>query len=236
MTYGATMDRYPVSQAITPLRLIFWGGLLCIFDFHLSSVTSGQGFKIDIVSDTVGAILIAIGVYRLSVLPVHQRYKSRMKFVFVVSILGILAALQDHFVPPLFSLDYLAFNLFAVLNLGAIVIFCIAMRWFCENANLNRAAKSWSTTTVLFVTFFLIPLGVFYLMNSLAIATGTTLDLGPLGLLILPILAIPLVHLFMSTSRMKRAAEQWVPLRAPHEGAGSIPDPINPHYYSQNRQ
>lgn len=199
----------PVSQAITPLRLIFWGGLLCIFDFTIGETANGQGFRFDILSDLVGTILIAIGIFRLGALPVHDRYASRMKFVKIISILAVLDAIQDHFVPPVFALDHLAFNLFGLLTLAAIVIFCIAMRWFCETANMIEASRSWSTTTVLFVAIYLIPLGLFYVLGSLASAAGASfdLDLGPVLLLVLPIFAIPLIHLFMSTSRMKRAAE-----------------------------
>lgn len=32
-------------RAITPLRMIFWGGLLCIFDLTFTETTNGTGFK-----------------------------------------------------------------------------------------------------------------------------------------------------------------------------------------------
>lgn len=206
MTSSITIDEPVVNQAITPLRLIFWGGLLCIFDFHLT----GQGFRFDVVSDVLGTLLIAVGVFRLGAIPIHDRYKSKMRFVKVVSVIGVLDALQDHFVPPLLPFGYLAFNLFGVLNLAAVIVFCIAMRWFCEETKLLEAAQSWSTTTVLFVLMYAVPLGLLYLIMTLngATATPDNFDLGPFVLLALPLFAIPLIHVFVSTSRMKRAATQ----------------------------
>ena len=73
MTSSVTIDESVVNQAITPLRLIFWGGLLCIFDFHLTQTTNGHGFKFDVLSDALGSILIAVGVFRLGAIPIHDR-------------------------------------------------------------------------------------------------------------------------------------------------------------------
>jgi hypothetical protein len=62
---------------------------------------------------------------------------------------------------------------------------------------------------LLFVLIYLVPLGSFYLLSMAAAVTGRSFnfDLGPAGLLVLPVFAVPLVHLFVSTSRMRRAAE-----------------------------
>lgn len=212
MTFDSTINGHVVNRAVTPLRLIFWGGLLCIFDFTIGETANGHGFRFDVLSDLLGTVLIAIAVFRLGALPVHDRYASRMKFVKIVSVLAVLDAIQDHFVPPVFALGHLAFNLFGLLTLAAIVIFCIAMRWFCETANMIQASRSWSTTTVLFVAIYLVPLGLLYVVGLLTSAAGASVNLdGSFILLVLPIFAIPLIHLFISTSRMKRAAELWPP-------------------------
>jgi hypothetical protein len=203
------MNEQAVKQAITPLRMIFWGGLLCIFDFTFSQTTNGQGFKFDILNDAVGTILIAVGVFRLSAAAVHRRYATIMKFVQVVSVLAVLDAIRDHFIMPLPPAVHFVLNLFGLVTLVAIVTFCVAMRWFCEEAHLPEASRSWSVTTVLFVVIYVLPLGLLYVITALAIASRTSfnIDLGPAGLLLLPVFAIPLIHLFVSTSRMKRAAE-----------------------------
>jgi hypothetical protein len=62
---------------------------------------------------------------------------------------------------------------------------------------------------LLFVVIYVLPLGFLYAAGAFMIALGTSFyfDLGVAGLLLLPVFAIPLVHLFISTARMKRAAE-----------------------------
>ena len=49
--FDATMNEHTVERAITPLRLIFWGGLLCYLRFTLSETTNGRGFKLDVFDD-----------------------------------------------------------------------------------------------------------------------------------------------------------------------------------------
>lgn len=39
------MNELAVRGAIGPLRMIFWSGLLCIFDVKMSQTTNGQGFQ-----------------------------------------------------------------------------------------------------------------------------------------------------------------------------------------------
>jgi hypothetical protein len=207
--YGAIMNEHIVKQAITPLRLIFWGGLLCVFDFTFSETTNGWGLKFDVLDDVLGTILIAVGVFRLSASPVHDRYATMMKFVQVMSLLAVLDAIRDHFIMPLHPVVQFVLSLFGLITLAAIVGFCIAMRWFCEATNLLEASRSWSTTTLLFVIIYLVPLGLFYVITAGTIASGTSFDLnlGPAGLVCFPVFVIPFIHLFMSTSRMRRAAE-----------------------------
>ena len=82
---------------------------------------------------------------------------------------------------------------------------------------------------MLFVVIYLIPLGLFYLAAGVAILTGESfhIDLGPLGLLLLPVFAIPVIHLFVSTSRMARSADRASP------DQGGIGDDTQAHYGPQ---
>jgi hypothetical protein len=206
---GISMNVQAIKQSITPLRMIFWGGLLCIFDITVSETRNGEGFRFDILNDAVGTILITIGVFRLSAIYVHDRYAAIMKFVRVVSVLSVLEAIREHFVMPLHPAISFALLILSMVTLAAIVTFCIAMRWFCEEALLPQAAGSWSVTTILFLVIYVIPLGLFYIAGAIAIVTNTSfnINLGPAGLALLVVFAIPIFHLFISTSRMKREAE-----------------------------
>jgi len=204
------MNAMTIADAVTSLRMIFWGGLLCIFDFNISQTSNGQGFTCDILNDAVGTILVAVGVARLSKAPVHDRYQSVMNVVLVVSLLAIVDALRSHVVMQLPGFIQLLINAFGLVKLAAIVAFCVAMRWYCEQASFVDASQSWRVTTILFVVIYAFPLGLFHVVAAFALVTDFefSFNLGPAGLLLLPVFVIPLVHLFVSTSRMRRAAEQ----------------------------
>jgi hypothetical protein len=197
------------QTTVTPLRLIFWGGLICVFDFTFSQTVNGEGWKFDIINDLVGMLMITWGVYQLGKISLHDRYRTAMLFVTVIAVLSCLDAFHGHFIyetPPLLSF---LLSVLGALAVAATVVFCIAMRWLCSEAGLRRSKRSWRITTLLFVFIYLIPLGLFYCAAAIAIATKTSfnINLGPAGLLLMPVFCIPLIHLFISTSRMKNESQ-----------------------------
>ncbi len=180
-----------------------------MFDITFSQTTNGYGFRCDVLDDTVGSALITMGVFRLGAVAVHGRYARVMGFVKVVAVLKVLDTAQAHFIRPLHPAVQFALQAFGLVTLAALIGFCVAMRWFCEKAGLAEAARSWRGTTLLFAVLYAVPLGLLYVAGAVAAVSGTSfhLDIGPLIVLVLAVVAIPLVHLFVSTSRMKRAAE-----------------------------
>lgn len=196
--------RQHLAATVTPLRCIFWGGLLCIFDFTFS----GHGYKFDILNDFLGMILITGGVLRIATLEVTRSYARGMAFVCLVSLAATAEAALDHFVFPRGEALAMALTILALAQLGAIVVFCVTMRLLCSATGLPEPAASWKTTTVLFVAIYVLPLGLFYSAALVAMLTRESfhINLGPAGLLLLPVFAIPVIHLFVSTSRMRRAA------------------------------
>jgi hypothetical protein len=199
------MEASDIQKSIKPLRLIFWGAIICVLDFKFN------GF--DIINDVIGTIMIAWGVFRLADIPINDRYASAMRYVKILAILSILMALQDHFSYPVPKLLSIVFNVFGLAKVVAVVVFCMAMNWFCDASSLEKSKRSWKTTTVLFAVIYLIPLGLFNLAALLAMISGETFrfNFGPLAaLVIIAVFVIPLVHLFMSTSRMKNEASLTV--------------------------
>jgi hypothetical protein len=202
------VQRHPISRAVAPLRCVFWGGLICVFDITYSVWSGGRGFRIDVLDDAVGALLIAVGVFRLGALPVDGRYVAAMVFVRLVAFLAVLDEIRAHVAVQVSTPEFFLLHVFGFVSMLAIVVFARAMRRLCEIHRLHDAASSWSVTTILFVIVYLLPLGLFYGLGAVAIAAGESfrVDLGPAGLVAMPVFAIPLIHLFVSTSRMKRAA------------------------------
>ena len=202
-------QRAQLLETVRPLRFIFWGGLLCLFDFSFSSTTNGEGFRFDILNDFVGMVLITFGVFRLGRLEVTHSFSRAMTFVKVVSVIATIKALIDHAIfqtPDGWGFFWTAFGL---AELTAVIVFCLTMRLLCRVNELEEPARSWRTTSILFIIIFAAPLGLFYAASLIAIVTGESfhINLGPAGIPALLVLAIPLIHLFVSTSRMARAAE-----------------------------
>lgn len=202
-----------IRRTVSPLRMIFWGGLICVIDITFSESVNGHGWQFDILNDLAGMLMITWGVFELGKLNVHDRYRKYMSFVQVIAVLTCIEAFQAHFIYDAPSLIGFMFVVLSIVSMIAIVMFCVAMRWLSEEAGLQISAKSWKTSTLLFVVIYLIPLGLFYCACAVAIVMGEyfNLQLGPAALLLVPVFLVPLIHLFVSTSRMKNEAESKYP-------------------------
>jgi hypothetical protein len=198
-----------ISAAITPLRLVFWGGLICLIDIHSNWNIDGQVWKIDVISDVIGALGIAWGVFRLSMLRVGGWYHFAMASVLVVASIAVLVAVHDHFVYDQPQWVSVALQLAPVVVLIATVVFCMAMRRLNAAAGLEHAERSWRVTTLLVVFISLIPLGVVHAADAVATLRGETSIFQLPNLLVALAVAqiIPLAHFFVSTSRTAREAE-----------------------------
>ena len=199
-----TVPCHEIRRIISPLRFIFWGGIICVLDFSIN--------QFDLLNDVIGTIMVTWGVFRISDIKVHDRYSTAMLFNKIVAVLVCLVSIQDQIPYQRPLLLVVILSLIAVAWMIATVVFCVAMRWLCAEANLVRSARSWKTSTLLFVFIYLIPLGGFFSVGVVAIAMEKSfnINLGPAGLLLLPVLVAPLIHLFVSTSRMKNEVQSSI--------------------------
>ena len=203
---STTMFPGDLRRAILPLRLVFWGGLLCLLDFKISEIRNGSGWNFDFLNDLAGMLMITGAVFRLGGFDLDRRYDRAMRYVKVVSVLATLRALDAHFIYPEGDLLTLVRHLFGIAVILSLVVFVRSMQRLSDAAGLFRAAASWRFTRLLFLCIYVVPLGLLYAAMAVATVTETPFhfNLGPLGLFVLPLFFVPLVHLFMSTSRMKR--------------------------------
>jgi hypothetical protein len=190
-----------IKRAIGPLRLIFWGGMICVLDFKFN------GF--DVINDVVGTIMIAWGVFKLSEFRIDERYRSAMLFVKIISILCIAQAIHAHFNYRIPRVIAFLLHVLGIAKMLATVLFCVAMRWLSTAAGLTRSRESWKVSAILFAVIYLVPFGLLHFVWIVCLITGKKFhfDLGPAALLLLIVFIVPIVHLFISTSRMKTEAE-----------------------------
>lgn len=207
------MNRPLIGGAIGALKLVFWGAVLCALDFTFASTTNGVGFRFDVLNDIVGTLLIARGVFRLSDAPVMERqFHVVMRYIRVVSILMVLAAVRDHFVlPPIPALD-VVFHVIGVLSLVALVALCLALCWLCREAGLTWASRSWRVTAVLFGLIYLAPLGFLQVAAIFALLVGAAEPAGLMGAgaVLFVVMAVPVVHLLVSVARTKQGLAEPV--------------------------
>lgn len=191
---------YDVRDAVGPLRLVFWGGLLCVLDFKINNF--------DILNDFLGAILIAVGVARLARFPVHERYLGWMLFVKVIAIIHVFTAFFAMFTLHLSEPIAFLLTAFSLATLAATIAFCVAMRWLCIDSGLDRSAQSWQLTTILVTVLLAAPSGLLALVGLFARGSKTHWHIEfPIIFLMLAAVLVPVIHFFISTSRMRREAE-----------------------------
>ncbi|WP_442483914.1 hypothetical protein [Aeoliella sp. SH292] len=204
-----------IHHAIVPLRLIFWGGLLCVLDFSISSTTTinGQitsGYKFDFLNDFLGMLLVTLGIYRLMQFQLDGSYRVNMMVVFAVSLINCLIAFMDHFVFDTPMPLALLMTMFSIATLVATILFCTAMLQLADAYGMWNSSVSWRFTRLLVIAIWVVPFGLLNLLMLGVLLTGRSFhfNIGWFMVLALLTMLVPLVHLFISTSRMKNEAEQ----------------------------
>lgn len=220
-------QRAPIIHAARPLRRIFWGALLVLLDVTFSATVNEVGFRLDLLDDTVGMVLITAAVATLRGMSMNPSYAARMGFVRWVSILALIESILDHFIFPQPALLALFVQTLGFAKILAVLLFCACMRDLCREAMMPEAGRKWSTTLVLFFLLYGIPIGLLTIA-AMSPAGSFPIDLGPgLGPWILPaglLFLVPLISFFGATStmaseaevaRMPRAATSWPYVAAP---------------------
>ena len=224
------IHRVEIFHAVRPLRHIIWGTLLVLLDFAVTLTSGTEGFRIDLLNDTVGMALITAAVARLRRIPVSASYAARMKFVHWVAILAVIESAIGHLI---FAQPWLLSFLLQILGMAEIVallLFCACMRDLCVEGMLAEAGRKWRTTLALFVALYGIPFGLLQIAGIITMSTGGSfhIDLGLGALIIGAIFFVPLVSFFRTTRAMARSAEMPAfpvaaiasrPMTASHDGS-----------------
>ena len=196
---------YDVKKALKPLKFIFWGGILCVIDFKHTSTVNGSGVSFDFLNDFIGMLMITYGVFKLSEITIDMSYSKMMNFVKIIAVISSIKAFEGHFLYQKSELYSVGVTLLMIAELVAIMLFCTSMITFSNEADLTESSGKWSLTRLLFGIIYVIPLGLFYLASIFAILTRQSfhLNLGPFGLLLIPVFLVPIFFILKSTNSMR---------------------------------
>ena len=199
---------HPLDAEIARQALgrVFWGALICVFDFHFSSTTNGSGFRFDVINDVIGTVLIVWGIGQLAPLVNSPKYTRIMRFCYVIAVIAVFDALSGHIIipwPPPLRMVFIVFNF---VSLVAIYCFCGAMRQFCLAGLLLEPAESWKFSRLLFLIFNLIPGGLLASLSLLAATSGNNahLNIGPIAMVLAITAFVSLIHFLISIWRTRR--------------------------------
>jgi len=178
-----------INDSVAYLRMVFWGGLLCILDLTISQTTNGSGWKFDFLNDFIGMLMITFAIFHLSKYRINSKYILFMRLILITSILSTINYLHSHVIYNTPHIVYLLDVLLGFLRMICIILFCLSMLILCKHFNLMKSHASWKISTILFTCIYLIPLGFFYIAGTIAIMSNSSfyVDLGVGGLALIPL-------------------------------------------------
>lgn len=197
-----------LRRSILPLRLVFWGAVLCVVDFRIRSEIG----TIDLVSDFAGTALVLAGLWMLSGIRVDAVYRRGMRFAAVAALASLAGQLVD-FAPASLQRSARPFvELAGLLEVAAVAVFARMMVRLARSAELPDVAADWARTFKWFLGCFVAPLGLLRAAGMLWLMAGSPrLPLPPFPVAFwlaailgfFAMLLIPWIRLFMSTSRLR---------------------------------
>jgi len=140
----ATSERLPDSKrVIVPLRLIFWGIIVCILGIQIN--------HFDIINDFAGMVMITWGVIALSRVPISVSYQRWMAFSIVVAVISTIVTFFTEVLYPLKLIQtptptmtfWTLAMLWSLTMVAGTVVFLRCMREYCSVMNWERVIASW---------------------------------------------------------------------------------------------
>jgi uncharacterized membrane protein len=196
-----------LKQARGPLLAIIWGGLLYLLDLSYSQTTGGEGFRLDLLDDTLGVALILYALSKLSSLLDDDLYHKSMQFAQGVAVIELVRSLDAHWIYQRSGAISLLITVVATLVPLGLLLFSFAMRRLCEALEeLTAISSSWTTTLWLVGLIYVIPTLLFLLNRVFDAFDWPVLqaDLTLLGLIVLVLGFLPALHLLLSVWRTQR--------------------------------
>jgi hypothetical protein len=137
--------------------MIFWGGIICIFDFNFRLGFGGKSINFNILNDLIGVVLILFGIIILLNLDISKVFSYEIIVVAIFALSWFAAVFFSTLNEGFHSFISPLWVYFRYLGPIGILVFCFSMlelsRRYCSELEVN----SWKRTTFFFLFFAILP-------------------------------------------------------------------------------
>jgi hypothetical protein len=155
------------AWSIQSLLLILVGAVIWAIDLTYGRWVNGERFKVDVLHDTIGALLVLIGSYRLAKLHVDSLYRITIRGVVALSFVRLFASgpamVATAYVPAFVDDVFDAAGLLLSLQW---LLLGLAMFRLAGHVGLTRSRKAWGIYLLVALTAEMMPLLLMYLLEG----------------------------------------------------------------------
>lgn len=197
------------------LNLIFWGIVFILIDISFSETRNGEGYRIDIINDLVGAFMVFRGFDRIAKSNLFYQRERLLRGIYYATGLQMLLSATTFFViqkPEWLSLLEGFVNLYIVWGL---IEFAYAMHILSNNIFLPKSRDRWKVSQRLLYRIYFIPMFVLevlavisHLVNvpelRLRYDFGSEIVNLALAITLFAMVFVPLIHSLWSIYMMRK--------------------------------
>jgi hypothetical protein len=144
------------SIAIVPLRLVLVGGVFATYDLNVGFMVRGGPQTIDLLNDSIGMVLILIGVTWIATLKSYDVFGNVMAALCGVALAFLIGSLIKQLHPSWLAALGTWIVLLKLIGVASTVIFCLALRHACLRFGAPAAASWWLAAALAFMTIQLL--------------------------------------------------------------------------------
>jgi hypothetical protein len=196
------------EKVINPLRCIFWGGIFVVIDFNLTCRSGNRIVGVDLFNDSLGLILITIGLLFLMSIDHTEKYDYIISFTSVIFLIICIGSISFSINPSLREKLNNPILLFWFLESAGILLFCWSLKLLFDDEKMKFLNDRWDTLMILFLLLSIIPNGIFIILNKFNIFNTNIL----IAILMKTLLEIvPFVYLFLTINKIIEFAKSKIP-------------------------
>ena len=207
----AIFNKRKYEKIIKALRLIFWGGLFIVIDFNLSCQLHSENIGMDVFNDSIGLILVSVGLLYLMFIEHNDKYDNIITIVTMISILYSIGSILLIFYPSLNEkLSNFTYLIWLIQNVG-LLLFCWSLKILFDDEEMKYLYNRWNTLFILFIFFSILPTGLLLVLQSQINLYNINAFVSISMILFTILQIVPLVYLMLTINKIIQYAKSKVP-------------------------